>query len=686
MIRISILVIVLCLGNISIAQKSVPPLERMVTVTLSDVTIGKALEVLSVQTEVKFSYNPSTIRTDKHVSVVSRRKPLRTVLQLLFDETVQFKQKGNYIILTYSKPSAPVKKKAEYIIVNISGYVFSSDSNPIPDASIYNRENLIASISNQYGYYQLATETNRLPLTLKVAKEHFADTSVSVKKDQLNMDIILYPKVQVQAPMQSPPKTEIVHDTVHPNIFIPTDTVKLDSISQDTINSYKSFFQRFSLSKEIKVNLRNIKDTFFTKTQVGLVPYVSTNKLLSGNTINDYSFNILIGYSQGVNVFEIGGLMNIDRGNVQSFQAAGLINAVGGDVKGVQLAGWGNITKGKSDGVIAGGIFNMGTDMRGIQLAGITNINLSYPDSFTRSHFHDLFQDTVSGIQAAGIVNVNAGYTEGIRLAGNINLGNSNKGFQVAGLLNSNYGKSEGVNIAGLLNIMLDSVEGHNIAGLSNISGSSVKGSQVAGLFNITKEDVRGAQIASIFNSARNVTGTQLALINIADSVHGIPIGLVSFVRKGYHKAEILGDDILFTQLAFRTGVPAFHNIFNIGIDLTNRANGLWNIGYGIGSTHQLSNQWGITADIIAQTLIHQYDFQYAPSLLNGHVGIERNFNQKFSIAIGPTFHALYSYGDHSLYPAITSSIVPYSISETTYGNGNMLRIWVGGKISFKFL
>jgi hypothetical protein len=674
-----------CVTTFAVAQKNIPALERQVTLTIYNEPVRSVLDKISTQCGVTFSYNPATVKVDKKVSFVASKKPLRSLLNQLFDENVLIKSNGNYIILTYKAPK-PTGKAEPVKSIFINGYIYSNEGQAINAASVYNTDNLLATVSDEYGYYKLSVPANRLPLTLKVAKENYTDTSVRIEPAKTTCDIIL-------TTPHPPKKTEPVEvetvthkntpDTLPSVIADTTQIINADTASKTPVFT---FLQNLVLSDKLKSSIRNIKDTAFRTTQVSLVPYVSTNKLLSGNTVNDYSFNILVGYSQGVNRFELGGLMNIDRGDVKFMQAAGLFNTVGGSVTGVQLAGIGNMTKGRSDGLVAAGILNMGTHLHGIQLAGIVNINISVPDTLRNSKLTDFLQDTVKGIQLAGVTNINAGYTEGVRLAGTFNMGHSNKGVQIASLMNVNMGKSTGVNITWGLNYMHDTLIGYNIVGVANVNRKFVEGAQIAGLINIAEGDVKGLQATTILNIARHVNGTQIALLNFSDSSHGLPIGLISFVKNGYHKLEVFGDDVIYTQLAYRTGVPAFHNIFTVGFDLTRKYDGLWNLGYGIGSNIPINSQWGFTTDLIAQTLVHKGNFQDAPLLGNLFAGVERKLSPNFSIALGPVYHALINFNTPNMYSDISSQLVPYSISQTTYANGNTLHMWIGGKISVRFL
>src|SRR5690606_38563400 len=129
---------------------------------------------------------------------------------------------------------------------------------------------------------------------------------------------------------------------------------------------------------------------------------------------------------------------------------------------------------------------------------------------------------------------------------GNITAGS--QGPAVAGVLNVG-GKTATMQVGGVMNVALD----------------TVKGSQVAGVLNVALREVRGSQIAGVLNVARKVQGTQVAFLNVADSMNGVPVGFLSFVKTGYHKIEVGADEVFYNNIAFRTGVPAFYNILFAG-------------------------------------------------------------------------------------------------------------------------
>jgi hypothetical protein len=657
------------------AQKNTPVLEKNITINCNNEPISSILEKLEKQAGVRFSYNPLAIHANKSASLYCKQKPLRIALYQLFQQKVTFKQSGNIIILTAVKPVAKPPDQIELI-----GYIYNEDGDRLPQASIYSKTHKVSCVSNQHGYYVLKIPARALPVKLSIAKNEFRDTSIVITSAMQDQHIVLQAAFKNQLFTQSYIPLDTITNTTKTTDTLPTATIPKDTIERK--HAFKRLIEKMVISDNIKSNLKNIRDTFFTKTQIGLVPYISTNSLLSANTINDYSINLLAGYSQGVNKIEVGGIANINRGNVKYAQLAGITNINAGNVTGVQLAGIGNSNLGKTHGIQLAGIYNMGTDLHGIQAAGIANINASIPDTF--AIFKQWTNNYVYGIRVAGIANVNAGYFTGIQAAGIANIGKHHDGIQLAGISNIGMGKASGVSIAGIGNINYDTSNGYAIAGITNLNYKQVKGTQIAGIANVSWGEVDGLQIASLVNIAKHINSSQIALLNFSDSAKGLPVGFLSFVKSGYHKFEIWGNDWMYTQLAYRTGVQKFHNIFSIGIDLTSRFDGVWCYGYGVGSAFNVSPTWLLQQEIMIQQLV-KGSLLNAP--LNGQyfIGVEKKVAQQMSVAIGPVVHSQLIFGSQNYYRPIAERLSSYEIIEKNYTNGNTLQVWIGGKISIKF-
>ncbi|WP_026969513.1 LA_2272 family surface repeat-containing protein [Algoriphagus terrigena] len=167
---------------------------------------------------------------------------------------------------------------------------------------------------------------------------------------------------------------------------------------------------------------KDLSDTTSMGFQFSFVPYVGTNGMYSGNIVNDYSFNLLGGYSAGTRKLEMAGLFSINRSDMTGVQLAGLFNQVGGKVDGVQLAG----------------LFNSNLDSvkNSVQLAGLMNFTTGPVDGVQIAGVANFSPKNVTGVQVAGVTNFSAADVEGTQVAGVLNFAAKNlKGSQV-GLVN----------------------------------------------------------------------------------------------------------------------------------------------------------------------------------------------------------------------------------------------------------
>src|SRR4029077_11946146 len=117
------------------------------------------------------------------------------------------------------------------------------------------------------------------------------------------------------------------------------DILKSLRISQDSGRVEKTGMGKFLLSTKQKVQSVNLKYFFTTRpVQVSLVPGVGTHGRLGAQVVNNFSLNVIGGYTAGTKGVELGGIFNIDKKDVSFFQAAGIFNVDGGKMTGVQFA------------------------------------------------------------------------------------------------------------------------------------------------------------------------------------------------------------------------------------------------------------------------------------------------------------------------------------------------------------
>lgn len=436
----------------SFAQAQTTLLERKISITLRGESVDASLQKIASAGGFVFSYNPVIFRDKQTVTERFVNKPVREVLDKIFKGTIQYKVRGNYIILTAASKSTANEPAI------VTGYVVDeSTGERLRDVSIYDPVTLTSTISDSAGYFEMKIEKPADEIILSVNLQNYYDTIVTVQgNDRLNIPIRINREKM---------------------------TVLADSVSRKLRRFWLRQSDLFSKMNRQRINIRNIDDTLYRTSQVSLVPFVGTNHKMSGHVINDLSFNVFGGYSLGVERVEIGGLFNLVRGNVNGVQVAGLFNQVGGGVSGVQFAGIFNVDRGLSRGAQFAGVFNVNTGVSaGLAMAGVANISSS----------------DKHGPQFAGVLNIASRDVDAAQLAGVFNVaGRSMKGFQAAGVFN----------VAG------KAMRGTQLSGVFNIAGGEMKGAQIAGVINVAKK-VKGLQLGLV-NIADSVKGIPIGLMSI---------------------------------------------------------------------------------------------------------------------------------------------------------------------------
>ncbi len=89
-----------------------------------------------------------------------------------------------------------------------------------------------------------------------------------------------------------------------------------------------------------------------------------------------------------------------------------------------------------------------------------------------------------------------------------------------------------GLQIGLLANVVSGDVSGLHAASLLNFARGDLEGIELAAGANMVSGSATGLQGAFLFNSADDVTGTQVAAVNVAGDVDGLQIGLVNVARK----------------------------------------------------------------------------------------------------------------------------------------------------------
>ncbi|WP_439556239.1 STN and carboxypeptidase regulatory-like domain-containing protein [Dyadobacter sp.] len=441
-LRLAIILIVIPLT--SFAQQL---LNKPVAISVKGQPVSEVLKMIGVQGNFYFSYNSNIISGDSLVSLNVTSKPVSEVLFQLFGDKYQYKEKGDYLIIL---PAARDRT------VVLTGYIIDQETNaPVDYASVYSRQLLISTMSEDDGHFRLKVRERAFPVHVVVSKVGYADTTIV---------------------FDHPGKTEM-------RVSINQKAVELDPLIVRYSEGESTWLGRLFLSAKTRMQSRNISRFFVALPyQASLTPGLGTHGRMSPQVVNKFSLNILGGYTAGVNGAEIAGGFNISRQDVRYVQIAGVFNVVSGKVDGVQVAGFHN---------------QIIDSLAGVQVSGFSGI--------VKKH--------AAGVQISGFLSRTRAGLNGAQIAGAINLLEGKaKGIQISGAYNRATGSFNGVQVSGAANLVKNTLSGMQITGGVNLAKTGVRGTQL-GTVNYAK-NLRGFQLG-IVNIADSSSGVSIGLINI---------------------------------------------------------------------------------------------------------------------------------------------------------------------------
>ncbi|WP_069660461.1 LA_2272 family surface repeat-containing protein [Arcticibacter eurypsychrophilus] len=396
-------------------------LSKRISVQAQHLHLEDVLAKIGQKCGFRFSYNSAIVPLDSIVSLSVTDETVRDVLDHLFGDQFEYKETAGYVILRY----APLRLSLiADKVQNINGLYFISGvviddrtGKKISKASVYEKKLLRSALTDNDGTFDIKINTQNNTIALTVSKENYRDTTVLILSSvNVNSD-----------------------GSIHEND---------EYWSESGSVSDKTFLGRLLVSSKQKIQDLNVPG-FITQSpvQASIVPGLSSHGMLSGQVINNFSYNLLGGYTAGVEGVETGGLFNINKRYVKGVQVAGLFNIVGESVAGVQVAGLGNGVLGAVRGIEVGGVLNIALgSVMGVQVGGIANFS----------------SKNVGGLQIAGIVNIAGKEMKGAQVS-LLNIARKQKGLQF-GLVNI-ADTASGISL-GLINIIRKN-------GIHSLSGSS---------------------------------------------------------------------------------------------------------------------------------------------------------------------------------------------------------------------
>ncbi len=429
-------------------------LNKNVSVSVRNKPVSDVLKIIGDQGNFSFSYNSDIIPGDSLITVSIHSKSVKQTLETILRGNYQYKESGDFIII-----QKPAKEK----FYHITGQIIDSESGKAVDyASVYSRQLLVSSLTDDEGIFKLKLRDRNFPIALTVSKVGYADTTITINSES----------------------------TSPFNVSINPKAIDLDTLIVKYYEGGNSWLTRLFVSSRLRLQSRNIGRFFVALPyQISLTPGLSSHGRMSSQIVNKLSINIYGGYTAGVDGVEIGGLFNISKKDVRYLQMATTFNAVSGHFTGVQIVG----------------IYNQVMDsLVGVQMSG----------------FGGWTKGNLRGVQMAGIFNKVSGNLKGVQISGGGNITKGDiDGGQISGIFNKSGMQMHGFQISGGVNIGNEKVSGPQISGIGNISKKETNGLQLSSLFNYTK-NLKGVQVG-IVNLADSSSGYSLGLLNIVKNGKG---------------------------------------------------------------------------------------------------------------------------------------------------------------------
>ena len=125
-------------------------------------------------------------------------------------------------------------------------------------------------------------------------------------------------------------------------------------------------------------------------------------------------------------------------------------------------------------------------------------------------------------------------------------------------------------------------------------------------------------------------------IVNIADS-SDYPIGLLNFIKNGYHKVTLSTNDLINTNIALKTGNAALYTILLGGINFADTAK-IETFGLGLGHDFIFSKRFSIATELTAQQL-HLGNWDRANVLTKFQLNFQVQLFKGVAVYAAPTYN-----------------------------------------------
>lgn len=429
-----LVMLLLCLNWAGIAKAQV--LDKKVSLQYKNNTIEEALKDISKKHQVNFSYSSNVVPLKKRITLTITDKPLRFALKELFKGTdITFEALGSQIVLKKTPKKTVPEDKGSIPALDTSATVIEDKA----DSIILDEEEGEANISSstkpvymekdtvvyfpqeQYEEVTLSDSLDKVSLRKKyLAEKKKLRDQYYQKMDSLDRTGSQTSKENLKTQFNRvsrklKTKIELLRDSLSTINILTRDTIKVNDSTGVEKNNRQSDSSGYK----------------YSNAQVTFVPPIGSHGTEAGRYVNHLSFNVVAGHAAGLEGFELGGVINIEKDFVYGAQISGLGNIVGGRSTGGQISGLFNINNKYTQGIQFAGFMNLVSDsIMALQFSGFTNIVKEKVSGGQVSGFLNLAKDDMQGAQVAGFMNI-ADTLRGAQVAGFMNVAKHVKGAQV---------------------------------------------------------------------------------------------------------------------------------------------------------------------------------------------------------------------------------------------------------------
>lgn len=321
---------------------------KAISINVKEKKLAEVLNEISNKGNFYFSYNGRLLPKDSLISIAVTEVPVREILGRILGNSYELEERNNYIIITAALPRLSVINPdltAEDNSFSVSGIIVDAHTGErLSNASIYEKNLLIATLTDDHGYFRLKFKADAGgQISLTASKLSYKDTTINFLRPLKVNSRVRYARYK--------------------NSYGKGSRVERTGAG------------RLLISARQRIQSMNIPDFFATRPfQISLTPGLSSRSIFSPQVINKFSLNLSGGYTAGTNGIEFGGLFNINKQDSRYLQIAGIFNLVGGNSVGLQLAGAHNRTLDTLKGVQLSMFANKAEkQVSGVQISALHN-------------------------------------------------------------------------------------------------------------------------------------------------------------------------------------------------------------------------------------------------------------------------------------------------------------------------